>query len=442
MNSSFFTNFTASYRRFEKVLSKIGRIAKFWAALWRNKIAGRQVASHQISVEVDRSTTLPLVSVSELLTTSSPSQAIAVCEQTVHVKQHILSRLSSNIVEQQTYSNHSFRAPEMRLERLIDQYWFPESGFLISKTGKAWRHSILGQYGDPNFLTTYAVEDKLKEDGTKQYNFHEHLLHDAPVIAGPCLITSHYAAHNFGHFMLDMVPLIHFARENNLAVISKPLLEWQRSIYRAIGFDDTLVKTYTQRAIFLKEVIVSNRHNAESTYAASPHHRKVFEDTLQNIRKEASIDNYSSRIFLSRGKSRNRDIRNRDALEDALRLEGFETIRPELFSFEQQALLFSRAEIVVSEFGAIMANAVFCRPGTRIIEIIPENQNDPWSSHLCASMGLEHVTLFHEVKDEDREPIEIGGRIHTNIYFKFDADVGVIIEAVRRVCDDGHKKSS
>jgi capsular polysaccharide biosynthesis protein len=394
------------------------------------------VAVQQVTLEIDHTTSLPLVSLSDLFVNKSPAQSIAVSEQYVQVKRHHLSTPSSNEVEQQTYSDHQFRAPEMRLERLTEQYWFPESGFLISKKGKVWRHSTLGQYAAPNFLTSYAVKEQINEDGSKRYNFHEYLLHDVAVVTELCLIVSHYASHNFGHFMMDMVPLIQLAKQHNLAIISRPLLEWQRPIYRAIGFNDTLVATYSQRAVFLKEVIVSNRHNAESTFAASPHHRVVFEALLQKIKSEAISGGSTSRFFLSRGKSRNRDIRNRDALQDALRLEGFETVRPELLSFEQQALLFSKADIIVSEFGAIMANVVFCRPGTKIIEIIPENQNDPWSSHLCASMALEHVTLFQKAKDEDRESIEIGGRIHTNIFFKFDVDIAIVIDTVRRIEHD------
>jgi capsular polysaccharide biosynthesis protein len=404
-------------------------------------LTNRPLATDPVTIEVDRSTELPLVSLPLLLVDSSPSQSIAVHEIHVQVKQHPLSRVSSSLTEQLTYSDHQFRAPEMRLERLTDQYWFPESGFLISRNGKAWRHSILGQYADPNFLTTYAVGDQLIDDGSRIYNFYEHLLQDAPVISAPCLITSHYASHNFGHFMLDIVPLLHFAKQHHLEIISKPLLEWQRPIYRTLGFDDNAVATFGQRAVFLKNVIVSNRHNAESTYAASPHHREVFESVLQNIKRSTPnrrivTENQSSRIFLSRGRSKSRDIRNRDALEAALRKIGFDIIRPELLSFERQAILFAKADTIVSEFGASMANVVFCKLGTKIIEIIPENQNDPWSSHLCASMGLEHVTLFHEVKDEDRETIEIGGRAHTNIFFKFDADIDLVIKCVKQISND------
>ena len=104
-----------------------------------------------------------------------------------------------------------------------------------------------------------------------------------------------------------------------------------------------------------------------------------------------------------------------------------------LLSFDEQALLFSDADVIVSEFGALMANVVFCRQGTKVVEIIPEMQNDPWSRHLCASLGLEHVTLCHKVNDEDRESFDIAGRIHKNIFFSFDANVELIRGVIRQL---------
>lgn len=303
----------------------------------------------------------------------------------------------------------------------------------MSKLGKVWRHSVLGQYGDPHFLTTHAVEERISDDGKADYLFYEHLLHKAPIIEGPYLITSHYASHNYGHFMLDMVPLIQLGMTLGLRMASRPLLDWQKAIYWRVGINPSSVSIFSEHAVFLKEVFVSNRHNAEGTYAASPNLREVFAAILQNVPQPTLGKPLRRRIFLSRGVARSRRLRNRAELEKMLRHEGFEIVQPETLSFDEQAILFSQADIIVSEFGALMANVVFCRPETKIVEIIPEDQNDPWSRHLCASMGLEHVTLFHKVRDEDREAFDIAGRIHKNIYFQFDADIDLIRNVLNQV---------
>ncbi len=386
-----------------------------------------------VKIEIDKFTVLPDVGISDLLTLNKPARTIVVPEAYVEAKAHRLSKPSSYAIEQKTYDHHTFRAPELLLERLQDQYWFPQSGFLVSKLGKVWRHSVLGQYGDPHFLTTHAVEERISDDGKADYLFYEHLLHKAPIIEGPYLITSHYASHNYGHFMLDMVPLIQLGMTLGLRMASRPLLDWQKAIYWRVGINPSSVSIFSEHAVFLKEVFVSNRHNAEGTYAASPNLREVFAAILQNVPQPTLGKPLRRRIFLSRGVARSRRLRNRAELEKMLRHEGFEIVQPETLSFDEQAILFSQADIIVSEFGALMANVVFCRPETKIVEIIPEDQNDPWSRHLCASMGLEHVTLFHKVRDEDREAFDIAGRIHKNIYFQFDADIDLIRNVLNQV---------
>ncbi len=108
-------------------------------------------------------------------------------------------------------------------------------------------------------------------------------------------------------------------------------------------------------------------------------------------------------------------------------------IYPDDYSFEDQVQMLSQASVVVSEFGALMANVAFCPVGTTVIEIIPEGQNDPWSAHLFAALRLDHIVLFQEVRDIDREHFPIGGRILKNINFHYKGDVSHIVETVTKI---------
>ena len=56
---------------------------------------------------------------------------------------HPLSVNSTND-ERVHYLDHTVNAPAMTLEHLVDQYWFPAFGLLISPEGRVWRHSFLG----------------------------------------------------------------------------------------------------------------------------------------------------------------------------------------------------------------------------------------------------------------------------------------------------------
>jgi capsular polysaccharide biosynthesis protein len=261
--------------------------------------------------------------------------------------------------------------------------------------------------------------------------FHDCLLRGCPVIEETVAITSHFGSENYGHFMLDMVPLIRKLSAIGVPLVSRPLLDWHRSIYRSLGVDPSDVRIVTDRVVMLRDCMVSNRHNAEGTYAASPQTREVFEAVLGNVlaRRAGAA---AKRIFVARTTNNlKREMRNRQQLADALAGRGFTVVHSETLPFDVQAAIFAGADVIVAEFGAAMVNVVFASPGTKVVEIIPDDQDDPWSAHLCASLGLEHITLFQRVDEADRIACEADGRVLRNVFFAYDAD----IERICRVVD-------
>jgi hypothetical protein len=63
---------------------------------------------------------------------------------------------------------------------------------------------------------------------------------------------------------------------------------------------------------------------------------------------------------------------NETEVRDALVGYGFVPVRPEDMSVADQVRLFRGAETVVAPHGAALTNLGFCRPGTRIIELLPD----------------------------------------------------------------------
>ncbi len=77
------------------------------------------------------------------------------------------------------------------------------------------------------------------------------------------------------------------------------------------------------------------------------------------------------RVYVSRRDGRNRPLRNEDALEEALRARGFESITFRGLPLVSQAALLRDAEAIVATHGAGLANLLLARPGRRVFEIIP-----------------------------------------------------------------------
>ena len=82
---------------------------------------------------------------------------------------------------------------------------------------------------------------------------------------------------------------------------------------------------------------------------------------------------HRKRIFLARKstESAGRVVANQEQLMDVLGARGFEMIYAECYDFEQQVAIFQEAEIVIGLHGAGLANMVFSRPGSIIVEIMP-----------------------------------------------------------------------
>jgi len=205
------------------------------------------------------------------------------------------------------------------------------------------------------------------------------------------------------------------------------LKPWQRALIARLDVRPGLIREIKPRPVLLEHAIVSNRHSGVSSQNAHPQHGQAFSLILSNVKKHAPKADYPSRILLCRGIRNSRNVTNRKMVIGALSRLGFSAIQPEKLPFDEQALLFSHADAIVSEFGAAMANAMFCRPGTKVVEIIAEGQHDPWSAHLCAMLELEYVVLFQKQSEQD---LLDHPRHAKDSEFQFSVDVERLVQTV------------
>ncbi len=99
------------------------------------------------------------------------------------------------------------------------------------------------------------------------------------------------------------------------------------------------------------------------------------------------------RLLVVRGAVSARQLINEQAVAEQLARHGFERLSMDGLSVAEQAGLFGAAEAVVAVHGAALANLIFCRPGTRIIELVPRNWPSPLYARLSQSLGLRYHGL-------------------------------------------------
>jgi capsular polysaccharide biosynthesis protein len=330
-------------------------------------------------------------------------------------------------VERVHYLDHTVQAPAMMLEHLTDQYWFPYFGTLISQRGQVWRHSYLGPFQDGFLTRIKAIDDRPLPDGGKEHLLYRERLKRIPRIAGEHLLLAGSDQPNYGHYLLDVVPLIHLGAKMGMPMLTWTLRPWQRALVARLDVPPGLIREIKPQPVFLEHAITSNRHSGAASINAHPQTKEVFSLILSNVEKHAPAAERPRRLLVCRGIRDARNIRNRKTVIEALAPLGFIAIQPEKLPFDEQAMLFKNAEFIVSEFGSGMVNAIFSRPGTKLVEIIAEGQFDPWSSHFGAMNRFEHVVLFEH---QSQDALLSDPRHLKDSEFSYEVDVPRLVETV------------
>ena len=124
---------------------------------------------------------------------------------------------------------------------------------------------------------------------------------------------------------------------------------------------------------------------------------------IEGVRRDAPLAAAAGdgRIYISRRKANCRRL-NDEEIAPVLAAHGVVVQVLEDLSFAEQVQLMNQAELIVAPHGAGLANLIFCRPGTQVIEIF-----EPSSLRLCFwslsdIMGLRYRYLVGRTVRSDR----------------------------------------
>ena len=123
---------------------------------------------------------------------------------------------------------------------------------------------------------------------------------------------------------------------------------------------------------------------------------------------------------------------------EALKTLGFAAIQPDKLEFDEQALLFAQAEIIVCEFGAALRTRISVRPN----KSRRDHRRRParsWSRIFCAMLGLEHVVLFQRQSDE---VLASAPRHVKDSPFSYSVDIPKLVETVKAFMGPGGERRS
>lgn len=211
---------------------------------------------------------------------------------------------------------------------------------------------------------------------------------------------------NYWHLFLEhLLPLIQAARlgawgDETLQVITKskrpPLIDAVIAGLREEGVNLSVLEVRPHEHLRIDQLLVAVNQcpNVERVYGlaeAVPTARRVFSAAYQD--RPAATD-AGPRLYISRRGTKLRQIVNEDEMIAGLKRLGFTVLESKWNNHPEQLAAFSGAEVIVGVHGAGMTNIIFSSPGTKVLELFPNNHRKTSMLHLSAEHDLIHQPFF------------------------------------------------
>jgi capsular polysaccharide biosynthesis protein len=209
-------------------------------------------------------------------------------------------------------------------------------------------------------------------------------------LTGRVAVLNTQHSHNFYHWMCDIAARLSSLRRLGLEAdyyLVDCLASYQQQALTALGIvPSQRIQPHCRLLLEAEELLVPSW----PTPTCWRHFGGWLSESLQANEPAAS-----RRIYISRRKTGIRGIMNEAELQSLLNRFDFQTHSFEEYPLARQAQLVRQAELIVAPHGAGLANLLFAQPGTQVIEIFPEQRNNPLLfPRLSRALGLHHQQVL------------------------------------------------
>lgn len=210
-------------------------------------------------------------------------------------------------------------------------------------------------------------------------------------------VLTYTASDNYFHWMLDVLPRIDLLRKSGIAIDrfvcnTNPALAYQQETLSILDIPPSKqINVVWNSHLQARKLVVPSLIGYTSNYP------KWAIDSLKKLFFIASqpehADKYE-RIYLSRGDASHRKVVNEEQVLNLLEPFRFKKITTSEYSVSEQIRIFSSAKIIISPHGANMTNILFCKPGTKVIELFSPGYVNPIYWVLSSHAELDYYYLI------------------------------------------------
>jgi hypothetical protein len=214
-------------------------------------------------------------------------------------------------------------------------------------------------------------------------------------LEGPVVLLTSAEPGNFGSFLYrDLPKLVNLSNipHNWRFLAHVPVPAYEQLLVLAGISSERLIRHDLTATYRIEQAIIPG---LRTPLAFADEATRGFYEKLRSQcdQRERGRKIYISRHSVSAIRPAGRVMQNEGALIEQLRLSGFDIIEPQFLTAAEQIATFASAELVVGPSGAGLFNVVFCKPGTKVIDIESEPHWIHPHSCLFASSGL-HYGIF------------------------------------------------
>lgn len=187
-------------------------------------------------------------------------------------------------------------------------------------------------------------------------------------------LLTHPAAHNYYHWLLEAIARIHLLQKTGIKIdkyiVNHRSLPFQLKILAACGIPkEKIIQPYEFFHLQARKLIVPSYVNMPNAWSC-----KYVRNQLLPHMSSRKPRGYEQ-IYIRR--KTYRKVINEDEIVGLLEKYGFKCVELESMPLKKQIRLFNSAKIIVAPHGAGLANLVFCKPRTKVIELFTPSFMEP-----------------------------------------------------------------
>jgi capsular polysaccharide biosynthesis protein len=257
--------------------------------------------------------------------------------------------------------------------------------------------SVVDQAGQ--LLADVSVEWGRKAE--ENWAFRRLLLPKPQPVSGRTLVLASTGGDTFFHWMTDVLPRLGLARRGGYDPAS---FDWvlvnglshpfQQETLKHLGIPKNRCLSFnkTELAYEMEEALLPSLPGVPGV---------VPPETVDFLRNAfpPKKNLRSRKIFIGRGEAKHRPLIHEKEIWAQLQKRGFDSVDCGKMPVQKQGEVFGSADVVVGAHGAALTNLVFCRPGTRVVELFSPAYVNPCYRDLCVAAGLRHAAVIGNGED-------------------------------------------